>query len=108
MPEILALIGLVLATVLYASLVRRRSFMRFGIESMSRALHASNEIALSRLRTGFRPEPAAKPEKKNGDWRDGITVVDRRSGEDRRRWDDRRRGRGRRAGGDRRRDGLST
>jgi hypothetical protein len=107
MPEILALAGLVVATVLYALLVRRRSFMRFGMESMSRALHASNEIALSRLRTGFRPEPAAKPEKK-GDWRDDVTVVDRRSGEDRRRWDDRRRGRGRRAGGDRRRDGLST
>lgn len=107
MPEVLALAGLVIATVLYALLVRRRSVVRFGMESMSRALSASNEIALSRLRTGFRPERTAQPEKK-GDWRDGITVVDRRAGDDRRRSDDRRRGRGRRAGGDRRREGSSN
>lgn len=107
MPEILALTGLVIATVLYALLVRRRSVLRFGMESMSRALSASNEIALGRLRTGFRSAPAQKAAER-GDWRDGITVIDRRSGEDRRRSDDRRRGRGRRAGGDRRRGGSPT
>lgn len=107
MPEILALTGLVIATVLYALLVRRRSVMRFGLETMSRALHASNEIALSRLRTGFHPERVEKTAE-TGDWRDGITLIDRRSGEDRRGSEDRRRGRGRRTGGDRRRGGFST
>jgi hypothetical protein len=107
MPEILALIGLVIGTVLYALLVRRRSVVRFGIATMTRALSASNEIALTRLRSGFRSE-APVVSAKTGDWRDGVTVVDRRSGEDRRRDNQRRRGRGRRAGGDRRRGGLGT
>ena len=107
MPEILVLIGLVLATVLYALLVRRRSFVRFGVESMRRALSASNEIALTRIRSGFHPEPAPASDQA-GDWRDGITLTDRRSGEDRRKWYDRRRGRGRRAGGDRRRGAQSS
>ncbi len=107
MPEVLALTGLVIATVLYALLVRRRSLMRFGVDTMSRALSASNEIALSRLRTGFRPEPKAMPEP-TGDWRDGIVVTDRRSGKDRRHSRDNRRGRGRRAGGDRRHEDQSA
>jgi hypothetical protein len=92
MPEILAIAGLVIATVLYALLVRRRSLVRSGIESMSRALSASNEIAMARLRSGFgatQSDPAA--------------AVERRSGTDRRKANDRRRGRGRRRGGDRRR-----
>ena len=42
MPEILAIIGLALATVLYALLVRRRSTLRIGLQGMSRALLASN------------------------------------------------------------------
>jgi hypothetical protein len=107
MPEVLAITGLVIATVLYALLVRRRSVMRFGIESMSRALHASNEIALSRLRIGSRPERAERAAE-TGDWRDGVTLIERRSGQDRRGATDRRRGRGRRAGGDRRRGRLSS
>jgi hypothetical protein len=101
MPELLALIGLVIATVLYALVVRRRSIFRIAGASMSRALAASNEIALSRMRLGFRaptPPPGA-----TGDWRDGIVVTDRRSGRDRRKSSDRRLGRGRRSGGDRRR-----
>jgi hypothetical protein len=102
MPEILALIGLVVATLLYALLVRRRSGMRLGIQRMSQALAASNEIALSRMRLGFRaaPTPTAG---ETGDWRDGIVMTDRRSGRDRRKSSHRRLGRGRRSGGDRRR-----
>ena len=102
MPEILALIGLVIATVLYALVVRRRSFLRVAGASMSRAMAASNEIALSRMRIGFKPSPTV-PAAQAGDWRDGIVVTDRRSGRDRRKSSDRRLGRGRRAGGDRRR-----
>ena len=102
MPEILALIGLVIATLLYALVVRRRSFFRTAGAGMSRALAASNEIALSRMRLGFRAAPTPPPNA-TGDWRDGIVVTDRRSGRDRRKSSDRRLGRGRRAGGDRRR-----
>lgn len=101
MPELLAITGLLIATVLYALLVRRRSVIRLGVASMSRALSASNEVALARLTRGFRPE-APTP----GDAGGGIT--DRRSGTDRRRRWDRRRGRGRRSGGDRRRGASSV
>jgi hypothetical protein len=98
MPEALALIGLVIATVLYALLVRRRTSIRAGIQSMARALSASNEVAMSRIRSGFRSEPDPEPARAPGD---------RRSGEDRRKFTDRRIGRGRRSGGDRRRGGES-
>jgi hypothetical protein len=101
MPVILLLIALVIATVLYALVVRRRSIFRAAGASMSRALAASNQIALSRMRLGFRAP--APPPGETGDWRDGIVVTDRRSGRDRRGWSDRRLGRGRRSGGDRRR-----
>jgi len=100
MPQILAISGLVLATLLYFMLVRRRSSVRHGIQSMSRALSASNEVALSRIRGSFRPPATSAVEKE--DWRDGIVVTDRRSGRDRRKWSDRRLGRGRRTGSDRR------
>jgi hypothetical protein len=100
MPELLALAGLVIATVLYSLLVRRRSLLRFGVDSMSRALSASNEVALERMRRGFRSESPA-PEAA------GI-VTDRRSGKDRRGPEDRRRGRGRRTGADRRRGASSA
>jgi hypothetical protein len=106
MPEILAITGLVLATLLYWMLVRRRSSVRLGVQSMSRALSASNEVALSRIRGGFRP-PKAATAAETADWRDGIVVADRRSGRDRRKWNDRRIGRGRRTGGDRRRSESS-
>jgi hypothetical protein len=99
MPELLALTGLVIATVLYALLVRRRAVLRLGVESMSRALSASNEIALARMSRGFRGQAAVNEATE--------IVTDRRSGTDRRRLWDRRRGRGRRSGGDRRR-GDST
>lgn len=100
MPETLALVGLVLATVLYAFMVRRRAGVRFGALSLSRALAASNEIGLSRLRASLRPNksertaPAASSE---------AVLVERRGGDDRRRANERWRGRGRRDGGDRRR-----
>jgi len=104
MPEALAIVGLVLATILYALLVRRRAEIRAGVLSLSRALSASNEIALGRLRTSFRahkPEAAAPvigP--------DGEPFEDRRSGRDRRRGT--MRWRGRRTGGDRRGNGASS
>jgi hypothetical protein len=94
MPEILALLGLVIATGLYFGLVRRRVGVREGIASMSRALAASNDIAMARLSRGFRDDSAPVAP---------AAPVERRSGQDRRRWTDRRRGRGRRTGGDRRR-----
>jgi hypothetical protein len=94
MPEGLALIGLVIATILYALLVRRRSSIRAGISSMAKALAASNEVAMARIRGGFRADPDPQPSPVPGD---------RRSGQDRRKFTDRRIGRGRRSGGDRRR-----
>ena len=100
MPELLALIGLLIATVLYAMLVRRRSLLRLGVERMGRALSASNEIALARMSRGFRaPAPVSEATE---------IVLDQRSGNDRRRSWDRRRGRGRRSGGDRRRGASSV
>jgi hypothetical protein len=100
MPELLALIGLAIATVLYALLVRRRSMWRVGLRSMGRALSASNEIALARLSRGFRAQPPIS---------EATEIVrDRRSGTDRRRFADRRLGRGRRSGGDRRRGSSSA
>ena len=106
MPESLAIVGLVLATLLYALLVRRRAEIRAGVLSLSRALSASNEIALGRLRTSFRghkPDAAAPligP--------DGEPFDERRSGSERRRANERWRGRGRRTGGDRRGNGASS
>jgi hypothetical protein len=101
MPEVLALTGLVIATLLYALLVRRRSIVRTGVESLGRAMSASNQIALARLSRGFRAETSV------GAGADAI-VIDRRSGTERRRLWDRRRGRGRRSGGDRRRGASSA
>ena len=100
MPEALGLIGLVIATVLYALLVRRRALLRFGLDSLSRALSASNEIALARISRGFRLQAPISEATE--------VVSDRRSGTDRRRLWDRRRGRGRRSGGDRRRGASSA
>ena len=104
MPETLALVGLVMATILYALMVRRRAIGRFGALTLSRALAASNEIGLNRLaasmRRGARP---AAPEVVV----DGVIVEERRTGDDRRRMNERWRGRGRRSGGDRRRDSSS-
>lgn len=100
MPELLVLVALVIATVLYALLVRRRALLRFGLESMSRALSASNEIALARISRGFRTIPPISEATE--------IVADRRSGTDRRRGWDRARGRGRRSGGDRRRGASSA
>ena len=105
MPETLALVGLVMATLLYALMVRRRAIGRFGALTLSRALTASNEIALSRLHLSTRRRNAgpATPEVVV----DGVIVEERRTGDDRRQTNERRRGRGRRSGGDRRRDASS-
>ena len=99
MPELLALVGLVIATLLYFLLVRRRASLRAGLLSMSRALAASNEVALQRLHL----KPAPQPSPSESDWRDGIVGTDRRAGTERRQTNHRRFGRGRRSGGDRRR-----
>ncbi len=101
MPEPLVLTGLLIATVLYALLVRRRSLLRRGVASMSRALAASNDIALARIGRGFRPAAPAGSEA-------AEIITDRRSGTERRGYWDRRLGRGRRSGGDRRRGASSA
>jgi hypothetical protein len=131
-PEILALTGLAIATLLYFMLVRRRASDRIGVLTMHHALAASNDVALARMRSSLGrsdPEPdrpgqadadradpgpsiqitASPPagggdaRDVHGDWRDGVVVADRRGGVDRRDPEDRRRGRGRRSGADRRR-----
>ena len=99
MPETLTLVGLLIGTLLYALLVRRRASLRQGISNLRDALAASNEIALQRLH--LRPSPSASAQQ--GGWGDGVLVTDRRSGQDRRSTNHRRFGRGRRSGGDRRR-----
>jgi hypothetical protein len=101
MPQLLAFVGLIIGVALYWLLVRRRVFGRItGIE-LARALSASNEVALTRIRDEPRrkaddlaaldnpPPPDVSPERRSGN--------DRRGG--RNPW----RGRGRRAGGERRR-----
>lgn len=101
MPQLLAFVGLIIGVALYWLLVRRRVFGRVtGIE-LARALSASNQVALTRIRDAPRrkadklaaidnpPPPGVSPERRSGD--------DRRGGRDP--W----RGRGRRTGGDRRR-----
>ena len=104
MPETLAIVGLVMATLLYGLMVRRRAIGRFGALTLSRALTASNEIALNRLHLTRRRSSGAPPDIVV----DGVIIEERRSGEDRRRENERRRGRGRRSGGDRRRDASSV
>jgi hypothetical protein len=106
MPETLALVGLILATILYTLLVRRRAVIRAGVLSLSRALTASNEIALGRLRTSFRGHRRDAPMPMSGP--DGAPFEERRSGGDRRSANERWRGRGRRDGGDRRRNDASS
>ena len=57
--QLLALIGLVIGAGLYALLVRRRGAERLDHVTMSRALTASNEIALARMRDAPRVRAAA-------------------------------------------------
>ena len=100
--QLLALIGLVIGAALYALLVRRRGAERLDHVTMSRALTASNEIALARMREA----PRARAEAIAGiDERTdpAVIVPDRRSGGDRRASGWSAQGRGRRSGGDRRR-----
>jgi hypothetical protein len=100
--QLLALVGLVLGAALYLLLVRRRMTERVDRLTMSRALSASNEIALARMRDEPKIKAAALAamEDRPGS---GILVGDRRSGGDRRSENQAGRGRGRRSGGDRRR-----
>ena len=102
-PVLFVLVGLVIGVTLYALLVRRRAAERFGHISLARALAASNEIGLARIREAAgRRRGASAVVGDATDTRD-VVVTDRRSGMDRREADDRRRGRGRRTGSDRRR-----
>jgi hypothetical protein len=57
--QLLALVGLVIGVGLYALLVRRRGAERLDHVTMSRALSASNEIALARMRDAPRARAAA-------------------------------------------------
>lgn len=100
--QLLALIGLVIGVGLYALLVRRRGAERLDHVTMSRALTASNEIALARMRDAPRARAAALAaidERSDP----AVIVPDRRSGRERRASSWNARGRGRRSGGDRRR-----
>jgi hypothetical protein len=100
--QLLALIGLVLGAALYGLVVRRRVTERLDTVTMSRALSASNEIALARMRDA--PRIRAEALAALADGGDAKVIVeDRRSGADRRSNDWSARGRGRRSGGDRRR-----
>lgn len=100
--QVLALVGLVIGAALYALLLRRRRAERVQQLTMSRALSASNEIALARMRDAPRIRAAALAAVDEAPGL-GILVRDRRSGKDRRVETQAGRGRGRRAGGDRRR-----
>jgi hypothetical protein len=101
MPDTLALAGLVIGAALYWLLVRRRASGRSIGGQMVRALQASNEIALARIRDGprRRAEALAAIDDRPG----SEVVAERRSGDDRRGGRQPWRGRGRRTGGDRRR-----
>jgi hypothetical protein len=96
----LALMGLILGTLLYALLVRRRGAERLGGLLMAKALAASNDVAVARIREATERRRAEM--QGVGDRRE-VVIPDRRTGMDRRGRHDRRRGRGRRTGADRRR-----
>jgi hypothetical protein len=100
--QLLALVGLVIGAALYALLLRRRMGERVEQLTMSRALTASNEIALARMRDAPRVRAAALAAREEPPDL-GILVRDRRSGRDRRIENEVGRGRGRRSGRDRRR-----
>lgn len=72
--ELLALIGLVIGAGLYALLVRRRGVERLDHVTMSRALTASNEIALARMRDAPRARAAALEALADGR---GLSLIDR-------------------------------
>jgi hypothetical protein len=101
MPDTLAFVGLAIGAALYGLLVRRRVAGRMSGGELARALIASNQTALARIRDAPRRRAAAIAAI---DERPGSEVIpERRSGEDRRAGREHRRGRGRRTGGDRRR-----
>lgn len=99
MPHILALVGLIIGAALYWLLVRRRVIGRLSGADLARALSASNQVALTRIRDAPRRRADALAAVASGP----EVVAERRSGEDRRGGPEPRRGRGRRTGGDRRR-----
>lgn len=107
--QIVAFVGLLIGVALYALLVRRRVTERVDQLTMSRALTASNEIALARMRDAPRDRAAAMAAAASAASAAeppglGVLVRDRRSGKDRRVENQAGRGRGRRTGGDRRRN----
>ncbi len=102
--QTLAVIGLVLGATLYFLLVRRRVAERLDGITMSRALAASNQIAMARIRNEPRDRAAALNASEDPPEVEAF-VLERRAGTDRRAAYQRGRGRGRRSGGDRRRRG---
>lgn len=101
MPDTLALVGLTIGAALYWLLVRRRVAGRMSGGELARALIASNQVALTRIRDA--PRRRAKAVATIDDRPGTEVVAERRSGEERRVGREHRRGRGRRTGGDRRR-----
>ena len=101
MPDTLAIVGLVIGAALYWLLVRRRATGRMIGGELIRALHASNAVAMARIRAAprHRSDALAAIDDRPGT----EVVVERRSGDDRRGGRQPWRGRGRRTGGDRRR-----
>jgi len=101
MPDTLAFVGLAIGAALYWMLVRRRVVGRISGGELARAMIASNQTALARIRDAprRRAEAIAAIDERPG----SEVVPERRSGDDRRAGREHRRGRGRRTGGDRRR-----
>jgi hypothetical protein len=100
MPYLLAFVGLIIGAAAYWLLVRRRVFGRITRVELARALSASNQVALARIRDA--PRRLADAVAAIDDRPGSEVVPERRSGTDRRGPREIWRGRGRRTGGDRR------
>jgi hypothetical protein len=100
MPYLLAFVGLIIGAAAYWLLVRRRVFGRISGVELARALTASNQVALDRIRNA--PRRRADTVAAIDDRPGAELIGDRRSGTDRRGPREIWRGRGRRTGGDRR------
>jgi hypothetical protein len=98
-PHLLAFVGLIIGAALYWLLVRRRAFGRITGD-LARALTASNQVALARIRDAPRRRARAVAATDNPPAT--VAEAERRSGTDRRGPREVWRGRGRRTGGDRR------
>lgn len=82
MPQILALVGLVIGAALYWLLVRRRVLGRITGSELARALVASNQVALARIRDA--PRRRAEADGAIDDRPGSDLTPERRSGDERR------------------------